>query len=55
MKKIAINGEYERKLERVAPPFLKGKRRTTQRIRWAIDELCRLGMPAASKGDRKAG
>lgn len=39
MKKIALTESYDKKLNRLAPSFLKGERRTTQRIKWAIDEL----------------
>jgi hypothetical protein len=55
MKKIALAEEYDRKLERVAPPFLKGKRKTTQRIRWAIEELENRRIANKPVLQRKAG
>lgn len=34
------------KLEDLAPDFLKGDRKTTSRVRWAIDRLFQLATPA---------
>lgn len=47
-KKVQISTEYERKLDRAAPPYLRGKRRTTQQIRWVIDEYLKLRRKSGS-------
>ena len=51
MKKIRISDDCDRKLERLAPPFLKGKRLTTKRVQWAVERL--LELLAGDGADRK--
>lgn len=39
MPKITISRREDQAIERVAPAYLRGARRTTQRVRWAIAQV----------------
>lgn len=53
MPKIIVKQADDKKLERVVPPYLRGKHRTTQRVRWAIEEAVQLH-DTTNKARRKA-
>ena len=39
MPQIVLTADDDKRLERIAPQYLRGKRKTAQRVRWAIEQL----------------
>ena len=42
MPLIEVPTEEDRMLEQVVPAYLRGEKKTTQRVRWAIEKLTDL-------------